>query len=209
MPKSFFRATLLTLPMMMSSQTFADADYPVYAIVTTTLGAAFLGNHFGNSIASVTQSGIDQHQVSLMVGRDTNMDITRLAYRLSFRLPQWQTNDFILKTSLETSVAHWQAESKYTNNSLNDIGITPMFTLQRSANDPWYIEVGVGAHLLSDTKINGYDKSSQFQFGDQFGIGWQNHQLRAGYRYLHVSNGNITTPNPSTDFHSLELGYRF
>ncbi|OYX04636.1 MAG: acyloxyacyl hydrolase, partial [Thiotrichales bacterium 32-46-8] len=41
------------------------------------------------------------------------------------------------------------------------------------------------------------------------GLGWENQQFRLGYKYLHVSNANIEIPNPSTDFHFVELGYRF
>jgi opacity protein-like surface antigen len=84
-----------------------------------------------------------------------------------------------------------------------------MFKLKQDASSPWYAEVGVGAHYLSNVRIKDYSKSTQFQFGDQFGLGWENDQFRVGYRYLHISNGNIETPNPATDFQTLEVGYRY
>jgi hypothetical protein len=205
--KSFFIASFFGLVSINSAH--ADAGLAVYGVVAATLGAGFGASIYGNGLANTAQSGIGKHQVSLMAGKDTDIDTARLAYRLEAKLPLWKTKDFALIGGLETSIGQWQADSKYPDRSLTDLGITPIFKLKRDEASPWYAEVGVGAHYLSNTRIKDYTKSTQFQFGDQLGLGWENHQVRLGYKYLHVSNGNIETPNPSTDFHMIELGYRY
>jgi len=187
----------------------ADAGLPLYAVVAATATAAALGNIYGNSTIDVFSSGVSKHQVSILAGSDTDIETARLAYRFDFNKAQWQTKNFVLSTSLEASIGHWQSPNRFAYRSLDDIGFTPMFKLKTDNNSPWYAEVGVGIHYLSDVRIKDYSKSTQFQFGDQFGIGWENSTFRVGYKYMHVSNGNIEIPNPSTDFNMIEVGYRY
>lgn len=188
----------------------ADAGMSVYAVVAATLATATLGELKGNGLTNSMTSPVSKRQASLSAGEDANISIVRLNYRWQFSQPLLTGQSYVVLSNLEASIGRWQAKrasSPYQNS--NDIGITPLFTLKRSTTDPWYAEVGVGAHLLSDIKIADYSKSTQFQFGDQFGIGWESNQFRIGYRYLHVSNANIEIPNPSTDFHMLEVAYRY
>ncbi len=187
----------------------ADAGLPVYAIVAATLTAGIAGSIYGNNLGDVMASDVQKHQISIASGGDTDIAVTRLSYRLDFEKPLWQTQDFLLTNSLEASIGHWQSPDSYAYRSLNDVGLTPIFKLKSEAQSPWYAEIGVGVHYLSDVHIKDYTKSTQFHFGDQFGLGWENNQFRLGYQYLHVSNANIEIPNPSTDLQMLELGYRF
>lgn len=203
---SFLSAAIaLSLPFMAQ----ADAGLPLYAVVAATVTAAVAGNMYGNSTIDVVNSGISKHQVSVMAGTDTDIETARLAYRLDFNKTQWQSRGFVLSTSLEASIGHWQSPSQYAYRSLDDVGLTPIFKLKTDASSPWYAEVGVGLHYLSNIHIRDYSKSTQFQFGDQFGLGWENNRFRVGYKYMHVSNGNIEIPNPSTDFNMIEVGYRY
>jgi len=52
-------------------------------------------------------------------------------------------------------------------------------------------------------------KSTQFQFADSIGFGLEWHHFQCGYRFTHISNLDIKTPNPSLDFHQLSFGYLF
>lgn len=196
---------LTSLPLVAQ----ADAGLPLYAVVAATATAAIAGNIYGNTTMDVVNSGVNQHQVSIMAGSDADIETVRLAYRLDFKKAQWQTKDFVLSTSLEASVGHWQSPNRYAYRSLDDVGLTPIFKIKTDASSPWYAEVGVGLHYLSNVKIRDYTKSTQYQFGDQFGIGWENKTFRVGYKYMHVSNGNIEIPNPSTDFNMVEVAYRY
>lgn len=205
--KSVLIASLIGCSVSMQAQ--ADAGLAVYTVVAATLAAGVSGSIYGNSLIDVAHSGIGNHQVSLMAGKDTDIDTARFAYRLEAKKPFWQANRFVLLAGLEGSVGSWQADQKFPDRSLTDIGVTPIFKLKKNERAPWYAEVGIGAHLLSNVRIKDYTKSTQFQFGDQFGLGWENNQWRIGYKYLHISNANIETPNPSTDFHMIEMGYRY
>jgi lipid A 3-O-deacylase len=189
----------------------ADASLAVYSVVAATAGAAVAGSLYGNNLTDVARSGVAKRQLSVIGGMDANSDMSsvRLAYRLDPKQIFWKTKDFALSAHLEMSLGQWQADHKYANRSLTDFGLTPIFKIKTHENSPWYAEVGVGVHLLSQVKIKDYSKSTQFQFGDQLGLGWENQQFRIGYKYMHVSNANIEIPNPSTDFHFVELGYRF
>lgn len=189
----------------------ADASLAVYSVVAATASAAIAGSLYGNSLSDVARSGISKQQLSLLAGADADGDMNsaRLNYRIEPKKIFWKTKDFALSANLELSIGQWQADRKYKDRSLTDFGITPVFKIKSHEKSPWYAEVGVGVHLLSQVHIKDYTKSTQFQFGDQFGLGWENQQFRLGYKYLHVSNANIEIPNPSTDFHFVELGYRF
>lgn len=210
---SLFRSLLLT--SLVGAQAFttaqADAGIAVYGVVAAAATAAIAGSIYGNNLTDVARSGVAKQQISVIGGVDADGDMNsaRLAYRLDPKQTFWKTKDFALTAHLEMSVGQWQADRKYTNRSITDVGLTPIFKIKLQEQSPWYAEVGVGVHLLSEVKIKDYSKSTQFQFGDQFGLGWENQQFRLGYKYLHVSNANIEIPNPSTDFHFIELGYRF
>lgn len=189
----------------------ADAGIAVYGVVAATATAAIAGSIYGNNLTDVARSGLASQQISLLAGGDADgyMSSARLNYRLNPKQAFWKTKDFALSANLELSIGQWQADRKYKDRSLTDFGITPVFKIKSHEKSSWYAEVGVGVHLLSQVHIKDYTKSTQFQFGDQFGLGWENQQFRVGYKYLHVSNANIEIPNPSTDFHFVELGYRF
>lgn len=189
----------------------ADAGFAVYGIVASWLAAGAAGSIYGNGLTNVATSGVGAQQISLAAGvdQDDHMNTARLAYRLDAKQALWKTDYMVLTAGLELSLGQWEADKRYANRHVTDFGITPMFKVKASENSPWYAEVGVGAHYLSDVKIKDYSKSTQFQFGDQFGLGWENEHFRLGYQYIHISNAEIETPNPSTDFHLIELGYRF
>lgn len=207
--KTLLAATLIGLSA--TSTAYADASLAVYSVVAATATAAVAGSIYGNSLTQVARSGLAKQQISLIGGVDADGDMNsaRLAYRVEPKQIFWKTKDFALSANLEMSIGQWQADRKYTNRSITDIGLTPVFKIKTQEQSPWYAEVGVGVHLLSEVNIKDYTKSTQFQFGDQFGLGWENQQFRIGYKYMHVSNANIEIPNPSTDFHFVELGYRF
>lgn len=119
---------------------------------------------------------------------------------------------------------YWDAELAYMesdisdaeNSELFDLSLTPVFRLQRdaalSSGVSPYAEAGLGAHLLSETRLGHNSYSTAFQFGSVIGAGLSfgtRGQYQLGYRFQHISNASIKSPNSGMDLHLLRLAYVF
>ncbi len=117
----------------------------------------------------------------------------------------------------EASLGSWRGFKPGVNNqTITDIGITPVFRLAQKEGSGMtsYLEAGVlGIHLISPTSIYpGRDFSTALQFGDALGFGLslgEHRQFDLGYRFQHLSNGNIKKPNNGVDFNQIHFAYRF
>jgi lipid A 3-O-deacylase len=103
---------------------------------------------------------------------------------------------------LAAQLAYWRGhEHPATNNSLLDVGLTPIFHWSGPEIGPTrlFLEAGIGAHLLSETRINTERVfSTAFQFGEigVIGLGFgDRHRYEIGALVQHVSNGAIKEPN--------------
>jgi hypothetical protein len=67
--------------------------------------------------------------------------------------------------------------------------------------------VGLGPTLVSETGIGTRQKSTNFQFTDEMGIGISdlNQRARLAFTYRHVSNADIKLPNNGVNFLGLGL----
>lgn len=92
-----------------------------------------------------------------------------------------------------------------------DLGITPVFRLQRQGKTGPYLEASIGAHLLSDSYDNdGRILSSRFEFGDSVGTGYQFAQgWDIGLKFLHFSDGGMREPNSGVNFLAVRFSTRF
>ena len=119
---------------------------------------------------------------------------------------------------------YWDAELAYLdsdysgaeNSELFDLSLTPVFRLQRdtalSSGLSPYAEAGIGPHLISDTRIANKTLSTAFQFGSLIGVGLifgEQGQYQLGYRFQHISNADIKTPNDGLNLHLLRMAYSF
>jgi lipid A 3-O-deacylase len=109
----------------------------------------------------------------------------------------------------ELSLGVWQNGERVT-----DIGITPVFRLERSSGSVVpYLEGAVGLHLVSQVEFSEHRTSgTKFQFGDHIGAGVRfggrlRHDL--GIRLQHLSNGGIAKPNPGINFATARYQYHF
>ncbi len=117
----------------------------------------------------------------------------------------------------EASLGSWRGYKPDANNqTITDIGITPVFRLAQKVGSGMmpYLEGGLlGMHLISPTSIySGRNFSTAFQFGHTVGFGvslGEHRQFDLGYRFQHLSNGNIKKPNNGVDFNQIHLAYRF
>ena len=75
-----------------------------------------------------------------------------------------------------------------------------------------FLEFGLGAQILSTSRIGGRNVSTDFHFSPMGGVGFRfgnDQRFELGYRYWHLSNANIKEPNPGLDFHVGQFTYYF
>jgi lipid A 3-O-deacylase len=96
-----------------------------------------------------------------------------------------------------------------------DASVTPFlrYELGRPLAMPIYGELGIGAHLLSRTRID-YERrfSTAFQFGEFAGLAMSfgdHRQYEIGARIQHVSNGGIKRPNDGLTYEMLFFNLHF
>ncbi len=146
-----------------------------------------------------------------------NVDMARVGMQWNWDKTWFDEGSWELTGYWELDMGYWDGKDSTatTQSSLLDIGITPVFRFQKKASggsiQP-YIEGGIGAHLLSDSRINDKDMSTSFQFGDHVGLGvvfGEKQEWDLSYRLQHFSNAGLDTPNPGINFHQLRVSYRF
>jgi hypothetical protein len=113
---------------------------------------------------------------------------------------------------LVAQVAYWYGRQHPTPyGSLWDTSLTPV--LRWSAPDVagvrWFVEAGVGAHLLSATRINN-DRifSTAFQLGEAAGAGvafGDRQRNELGVYVQHVSNARLKEPNDGLTYFGAVL----
>lgn len=102
--------------------------------------------------------------------------------------------------------AYWSAEHpRPFGKHLLDLSVMPTLRLAPRQYDSLqpFVEAGIGAHLLSTTRIDSRDMSTAFQFGEQLAVGVRvpgSVPLAISLRAEHVSNGGIKQPNPGVTF---------
>jgi lipid A 3-O-deacylase len=103
---------------------------------------------------------------------------------------------------LAAQLAYWDGrEHPAANNSVWDGSLTPILRWSGPDTGParLFVEAGIGAHLLSETRINTERVfSTAFQFGEIgiIGVGFgERHRYEIGALIQHVSNGAIKEPN--------------
>ncbi len=73
-----------------------------------------------------------------------------------------------------------------------------------------FLTAGARAGVMSDHSFGEADLGGAFTFDTDAGVsaklgsGWS-----LGYRWQHLSNGNVYSENPSVNLHAFQVGYRF
>jgi lipid A 3-O-deacylase len=115
----------------------------------------------------------------------------------------------------EAHAAYWHYNgANAVNANIAEVGAQPMFrVIKDSGAIRPYLEAGVGIRFLSHPTIStDYTLSTAFQFTEVVGFGAQfgsRQQYQAGFRFQHISNADIKTPNPGINFSQLYLQYNF
>ena len=89
------------------------------------------------------------------------------------------------------------------------VGVTPVLRWWLTPSNA--LEAGIGANLLSSTRIGPKGMSTAYQFGDLLGLV---HRIdgtpwSVGARFTHYSNADIKRPNPGQNFFQLRVSYDF
>lgn len=156
--------------------------------------------------------------VSLTLGEDKNSnktDIYRLGVQNKWNRTWFTDGAWFVGGYWDVSLGHMKSD-RDQNQRLLELGVTPVVRLQRDADlssgvTP-FSEIGVGGHLLSDTKIGERDLATNFQFGSHLGVGLgfgSKGRYELAYRFQHLSNGSIKSPNNGLDLHLLRFAYHF
>jgi hypothetical protein len=102
---------------------------------------------------------------------------------------------------------YWELEAGAWDNpeeSTAEIGVTPVFRFERAA---FYVEGGIGAHLVQARISAQRTFSTALQFGSHGGIGIHSGKFDVGVRVQHLSNGGVSSPNPGINFVLVRVHY--
>lgn len=147
---------------------------------------------------------------------DASVDLYRAGIQWDWNKRWLENGNWHLGGYWDLQVGYWDNSStNRTNSGLWELGFTPVFRIQQTqpTSISPYAELGVGAHLLSETSVSTERRfSTAFQFGSHAGVGARfgpKNAFDLSYRYQHLSNASIKKPNNGIDFHILRLGYWF
>ena len=87
--------------------------------------------------------------------------------------------------------------------------VGPSLVLSR-ARLPLSLEGGVSPTFLSRHEFRSANFGTDFQFTSYLGLNWEFiRHWRVGYRFQHMSNAGLSTPNPGLNMHMFALSYLF
>jgi lipid A 3-O-deacylase len=116
----------------------------------------------------------------------------------------------------DASFGRWSTDAQGVKGSTwaTQVGITPVVRLQPAFLAPaWFVELGIGANVILPIYRNEEKRfSTEFNFGDHLGVGYQFGEMRHQelmIRVQHFSNGGIKHPNPGENFVQLRYSYRY
>jgi hypothetical protein len=147
--------------------------------------------------------------VSVEAGSGNNsVDLWRIGAQWNWQKKWLQSGDWHVGGYWDAQIGQWHGASHIT-----DIGVTPVFRLQKNAGYGPYLEGAIGFHYLSGKNISTSKQfSTNFQFGDHIGAGFrfgEKGQYDLGLRLQHLSNAGIKHPNPGINFAILRFQYNF
>ncbi|MEW6677351.1 MAG: acyloxyacyl hydrolase [Pseudomonadota bacterium] len=157
-------------------------------------------------------AAVDAYTIELGSG-DNSTDLVRVHAKWNWDKKWFEAGNWHLTGYWEATLGRWSGGGSGAKD-LWDVGITPVFRLQPNGSKTGlYLEGGIGAHLLSGTRINDSRAfGSSFQFGDHVGLGatfGDRGQYDLGYRFQHLSNASIKQPNDGINFHQVRFTYSY
>jgi len=96
--------------------------------------------------------------------------------------------------------------------SVTGVSLVGLLRWRPDQNSRFYLELGTGPTLLSDSEFGDRELSTSWHFRNTAGIGWQfgqQRQAELAYRLIHISNGGTNLPNPGLDLMAIQMTYYF
>jgi hypothetical protein len=164
----------------------------------------------GLGLASV---GRADNGVAVVLGQGDGTDMAQISLIRQWDRQWFTGGNWYLTGYWEASVGRWHSASA-GGKAIWDLGLAPVFRFQPKAGGVKpYVEGAIGFHLISDTHVNaGRDLGSAFQFGDHLGAGLvfgDQGRFDLGYRFEHLSNADIKSPNDGVNFQQIRFAYHF
>jgi len=147
--------------------------------------------------------------VSLGYGQSKDdIDIYRIGVKKDF-VSQWFTSATgYVSGYFELSYNRW----KGSEDEINGAALSPVFVYYFDRGNQTvrpYIEGGIGLAYIDETKIQGRNMSTNFQFEDRIGVGVAIKSFDLSFRYMHYSNASIKAPNDGIDIWIGSLSWYF
>ena len=169
-----------------------------------TLAAACL-------VAAAPAAAVDG--IAIEAGAGDNTDMARIAVQWNWSQRWFQGSEWHVGGYWDLGLGYWKHGGLPDQpGNITELGLIPVFRLQRNGLRGPYAEAAIGFHLLSRTSIGDKRFSTMFQFGDHVGLGYRfgvKGAWEVGYRFQHLSNADIKKPNDGIDFHQLRVQYHF
>lgn len=156
---------------------------------------------------------LDNFVVGLRAGKSfagREEDFTQIEAYTVYPLPwSWVSSGWTLATELEATAGVLSA----TDDTGAVISVGPQLALTNPAG--WFVlRVGINPTFLSEDRYGDEGKDTdlggQFQFTNHisldFGI---TPNFLIGYRFHHISNAGLATPNPGVEVNSLQFSFVF
>lgn len=178
--------------------------------LTTFFSLAVLTMLMPRDAAAATVDGI-----SLEAGGGAKVQMLRVAAQKNWTRKYFQSNGTHIGAYWDFSLAQWRGNAYKDvdgqHQNITNIGVTPVFRFQSDSLKGWYVEGGIGFHLLSERYDNDSNfLSTNYQFGDHIGIGYVfDNKWELGMKLQHFSNGGFKKPNSGVNFLMVKLARPF
>lgn len=169
------------------------------------------------ALAAQSAFAFDINSAYMEYGSASKLKMVRLGATQDFK-PEWSwfnSNGTHVAGYWDASIGFWRASQWHNvpdmNKNIVDIGFTPVFRFEKTNKKGFYLEGGIGAHVLSRTYNNNDDHlSTAFQFGDHIGVGYVfDNKWDVAIKAQHYSNGGIKNPNSGVDVLMVKAAYRY
>jgi hypothetical protein len=179
--------------------------FVVLRLVTATTVCFFLLLVCGPPALADTRAGI-------FAGTGAGADMVRTVVRIESE--RAKTNP-LWPAYWQFGVGYWRVpEFTGSRSDLYEASFTQIYRFARPlyGSTAWYVEAGLGAHLLSRT-VHNYHATlpTAFQFGSHIGAGLafgRQRQFELGIAAQHLSNARIKQPNRGINFVQLFVSWR-
>lgn len=133
--------------------------------------------------------------------------VYRLGAQFDFNRSWWQSSVGRLTGYWDAGYTFWDGDETSSNHSLS---FAPVFVYEFAGEKVKpYVEAGIGMAAFANTRMEGNDLGSSFQFEDRIGFGVRFAGQEIGLRAIHYSNAGLKQPNDGIESYTLHYRMSF